>query len=115
MLGSTWQLHRKGVLRARGDPRIYPVQSATQRFESQRGTQARRGLQSDAAGLPIEEMLACCAVPLSLDFLICKVGRMTPILQRVAKIRECAHLIFGPKEMCNWELPLLSQACSDWT
>ena len=57
----------------------------------------------------------CYLIPLSLDFLICKVGRMTPILQRVTKIRECAHLIFGPKEMCNWELSLLSQACSDWT
>ena len=50
------------------------------RFESQRGTQARHGSQLDATGLPIEEMLACCTVPLSLDFLICKVGRMTPIL-----------------------------------
>lgn len=94
VLGSAEQLHGKGVLRAGRDPRTHPVQPAMQRFESQDGTQARRGLQLDATGLPIEEMLACCTVTLSLDFLICKVGRMTRLQQRVTVGLESVHISY---------------------
>lgn len=89
VLGSAEQLHGKGVLRARKDPRTHPVQPAMQRFESQYGTQARCGLQLDATGLPIEEMLACCT-----DFLICKVGQMTRLLQRITVGLEGVHISY---------------------